>query len=61
MGKGNIQGFGESFLPVGAWKVGFLHLPKIQVYGSSSVALLIAALMLFYEKNKNGSGDEGCP
>ncbi len=41
MGKGDIQGFGESFLPVGAWKVGFLHLPKIQArfkfMGSSSV------------------------
>jgi hypothetical protein len=33
MGKGDIQGFGESFLPVGAWQIGFLHLPKIQVYG----------------------------
>jgi branched-chain amino acid transport system permease protein len=56
MGKGDIQGFGESFLPVGAWKVGFLHLPKIQVYGFILCAVLIAALMLFYEKTRTGLG-----
>lgn len=56
MGKGDIQGFGESFLPVGAWKLGFLHLPKIQVYGFILSSLLIVALMLFYEKTRVGLG-----
>jgi branched-chain amino acid transport system permease protein len=56
MGKGDIQGFGESFLPVGAWRVGFLHLPKIQVYGFILCAVLIGALMLFYEKTRTGLG-----
>lgn len=56
VGKGNIQGFGESFLPVGAWQVGFLHLPKIQVYGFLLCAALIAALMLFYDKTRIGLG-----
>ena len=56
MGKGDIQGFGESFLPVGAWRFGFLHLPKIQVYGFILCAVLIGALMLFYEKTRTGLG-----
>jgi branched-chain amino acid transport system permease protein len=56
VGKGNIQGFGESFLPQGAWEVGFLHLPKIQVYGFFLCAALIAALMLFYDKTRIGLG-----
>ena len=56
VGKGNIQGFGESFLPLGAWQVGFLHLPKIQVYGFILCAALIAALMLFYGKTRIGLG-----
>jgi branched-chain amino acid transport system permease protein len=54
MGKGNIEGFGEAFLPVGAWKMGFLHLPQIQVYGFILCMLLIAALMVFYEKTRAG-------
>jgi len=56
VGKGNIQGFGESFLPLGAWEVGFLHLPKIQVYGFLLCAALIVALMLFYDKTRTGLG-----
>jgi branched-chain amino acid transport system permease protein len=56
VGKGNIQGFGESFLPLGAWQVGFLHLPKIEVYGFLLCAALIAALMLFYDKTRIGLG-----
>jgi len=56
MGKGNIEGFGESFLPVGAWKIGFLHLPKIQVYGFILCGVLIIALMLFYAKTRAGLG-----
>lgn len=56
MGKGDIQGFGESFLPAGAWKLGFLHLPKIQVYGFILSSLLIVALMFFYEKTRVGLG-----
>ena len=56
MGKGNIEGFGESFLPVGAWKIGFLHLPKIQVYGFILCGALIIALMLFYAKTRAGLG-----
>ena len=54
LGKGNIQGFGESFLPVGAWKIGFIHIPEIQVIGFVLCAGLIAALMLFYEKTRAG-------
>ena len=54
LGKGNIQGFGESFLPVGAWKIGFIHIPEIQVFGFVLCAGLIAALMLFYEKTRAG-------
>lgn len=54
LGKGNIQGFGESFLPVGAWKVGFIHIPEIQVFGFVLCTGLIAALMLFYEKTRAG-------
>ena len=54
MGQGNIQGFGESFLPVGAWQIGFFHIPQIQIYGFFLCAVLIAALMLFYEKTKIG-------
>jgi branched-chain amino acid transport system permease protein len=56
MGKGNIQGFGESFLPVGAWKISFLHLPKIQVYGFILCGVLIVGLMLFYAKTRLGLG-----
>jgi len=56
VGKGNIEGFGESFLPVGAWKFGFLYLPKIQIYGFLLCMVLIAALMLFYEKTRAGLG-----
>lgn len=56
MGKGDIQGFGESFLPVGAWQIGFLHLPKIQIYGFILCSILIVALMLFYEKTRVGLG-----
>lgn len=56
VGKGNIQGFGESFMPLGAWKVGFLHLPKIEVYGFLLCAVLIVALMLFYGKTRIGLG-----
>lgn len=56
MGKGDIQGFGESFLPVGAWQLGFLHLPKIQIYGFILCSILIVALMLFYEKTRAGLG-----
>jgi branched-chain amino acid transport system permease protein len=54
LGKGNIQGFGESFLPVGAWQIGFLHIPEIQVFGFILCTGLIAALMLFYEKTRAG-------
>jgi len=54
LGKGNIQGFGESFLPVGAWKIGFLHIPEIQVFGFVLCTGLIGALMLFYEKTRVG-------
>jgi branched-chain amino acid transport system permease protein len=54
LGKGNIQGFGESFLPVGAWKIGFLHIPEIQVFGFVLCGGLIGALMLFYEKTRVG-------
>jgi branched-chain amino acid transport system permease protein len=43
-------------LPVGAWQIGFLHLPQIQVYGFLLCAVLIAALMLFYEKTRTGLG-----
>jgi branched-chain amino acid transport system permease protein len=56
VGKGNVQGFGESFMPLGAWKVGFLHLPKIEVYGFLLCAVLIVALMLFYGKTRIGLG-----
>jgi branched-chain amino acid transport system permease protein len=56
VGKGNIQGFGESFLPLGAWEIGFLRLPKIEVYGFLLCAGLIAALMLFYDKTRIGLG-----
>jgi branched-chain amino acid transport system permease protein len=54
MGKGNIRGFGESFLPVGAWQIGFLHIPEIQVFGFILCMVLIAALMLFYAKTRAG-------
>ncbi|MBP1714379.1 MAG: amino acid/amide transporter rane protein 1, family [Deltaproteobacteria bacterium] len=56
MGQGNIQGFGESFLPVEAWKIGFFHLPKIQIYGFILCMGLIGALMLFYAKTRIGLG-----
>jgi branched-chain amino acid transport system permease protein len=56
MGKGDVQGFGESFLPVGAWQVGFLHLPKIQVYAFILCAVIIAVLILFYQKTRTGLG-----
>ena len=56
MGKGDVQGFGESFLPVGAWQVGFLHLPKIQIYAFILCAVIIAALILFYQKTRTGLG-----
>ncbi len=56
IGQGNIQGFGESLLPVGAWEVGFLHLPEIQVYGFALCMALIGGLMLFYAKTKVGLG-----
>ncbi len=56
MGKGNIQGYGESFLPLGAWVVGFFHVPKIQIYGFIVCSLLIGGLMLFYEKTSVGLG-----
>lgn len=56
IGKGDIQGFGESFLPMGAWQIGFFHLPKIQVYGMALCSLLIAGLMFFYEKTNIGLG-----
>ncbi len=54
LGKGNIQGFGESFLPVGAWRIGFLHVPQIQVFGFILCMALIAGLMLFYAKTNQG-------
>ncbi|HYB19643.1 MAG TPA: branched-chain amino acid ABC transporter permease [Thermodesulfobacteriota bacterium] len=54
LGKGNIQGFGESFLPVGAWRIGFIHIPEIQVFGFILCTALIGALMLFYEKTRVG-------
>jgi branched-chain amino acid transport system permease protein len=41
---------------LGAWQVGFLHLPKIEVYGFLLCAALIAALMLFYDKTRIGLG-----
>ena len=56
IGKGNIQGYGESFLPVGAWTIGFFHLPKIQIYGFILCTVLIGALMLFYAKTRVGLG-----
>ena len=56
MGKGNIQGYGESFLPLGAWAIGFFHIPKIQVYGFILCTVLIGALMLFYAKTRVGLG-----
>ncbi len=56
MGKGDVQGFGESFLPVGAWQFGFLHLPKIQIYAFLLCAVIIAALILFYQKTRTGLG-----
>jgi branched-chain amino acid transport system permease protein len=54
LGKGNIQGFGESFLPLDAWEIGFFHIPKIQIYGFILCAALIGALMLFYAKTRIG-------
>ena len=56
LGKGNIQGYGESFLPQGAWAIGFFHIPKIQVYGFILCTILIGALMLFYAKTRVGLG-----
>jgi len=56
IGKGNIQGYGESFLPLGAWQIGFLHLPKIQIYGFILCAILIVVLMVFYAETRVGLG-----
>jgi branched-chain amino acid transport system permease protein len=56
LGKGNIQGYGESFLPQGAWAIGFFHIPKIQVYGFILCTVLIGGLMLFYAKTRVGLG-----
>jgi branched-chain amino acid transport system permease protein len=56
LGKGNIQGYGESFLPQGAWAIGFFHIPKIQVYGFILCTILIGGLMLFYAKTRVGLG-----
>ncbi len=56
LGQGNIKGFGESFLPQGAWQIGFLHIPQIQIYAFLLSMILIAALMLFYAKTRTGLG-----
>jgi len=60
LGKGNIQGYGESFLPQGAWARRFLSYPEDPVYGFILCTVLIGGLMLFYAKTRWG-WNAGCP
>jgi len=53
---GEVEGYGEAFLPLGVWHVGFLSLPKIQVYGFIICMLVIALLISFYKYTRTGLG-----
>jgi len=53
---GEVEGYGESFLPLGSWNIGFLNLPKIQVYGFIICMIVIAILISFYKYTRTGLG-----
>ncbi len=51
---GQVRGYGDAFLPQGAWQVGFMSLPKIQIYGFIICMVVIALLILFYRYTRTG-------
>jgi len=51
---GEVEGYGEAFLPLGAWQVGFLTIPKIQIYGFMICMVIIVLLILFYRYTRTG-------
>ncbi len=51
---GQVRGFGEAFLPRGAWSVGFASIPQVQVYGLIICVVIIALLILFYQFTRTG-------
>lgn len=53
---GEVEGYGEAFLPLGSWNIGFLNLPKIQVYGFMICMIVIAVLISFYKYTRTGLG-----
>jgi len=53
---GEVRGYGGSFLPLGAWEIGYLSLPKIQVYGFAICMIVIALLISFYKYTRTGLG-----
>ncbi|HDH87738.1 MAG: hypothetical protein DRG35_06820 [Deltaproteobacteria bacterium] len=53
---GEVEGYGASFLPLGAWKIGFMSLPKIQAYGFIVCMVVIALLISFYKYTRTGLG-----
>jgi branched-chain amino acid transport system permease protein len=53
---GEVEGYAESFLPLGSWNIGFLNLPKIQVYGFIICMMVIAILISFYKYTRTGLG-----
>jgi len=53
---GQVYGYGEHFLPLGAWHVGFVTLPMIQVYAFIISMVAIFALIQFYNRTRMGLG-----
>jgi branched-chain amino acid transport system permease protein len=53
---GEVEGYAESFLPLGSWNIGFLNLPKIQVYGFIICMIVIGVLISFYKYTRTGLG-----
>ncbi len=51
---GQVRGFGEAFLPRGTWKIGFINLPQVQIYGFIICVIIIALLILFYQFTRTG-------
>jgi branched-chain amino acid transport system permease protein len=53
---GECEGYGASFLPLGAWKIGFMIIPKTQAYGFVICMISIALLISFYKYTRMGLG-----
>jgi len=51
---GDVMGYGDKFLPLGVWKIGFLTLPQIQAYAFIICVAVITALLLFYRYTRMG-------